>query len=291
MGRRGWLNLALLLLVAALAAVAYFQPGEETEQAIQLTPLDPAAVQSITLERPAAETIVLQGRDGRWRMTEPVAVAANTFQVRRLLASLTQHSLQRYPAAGLDLAKYGLQPPRAKLTADGVELSFGRVNPLNSRLYVRVDDVMHMVAQNDISFLTGEWLEFVSTALLPDEPLTRLALPGLGTIAKDESGWRHEGPGAPQSADQIQALVDAWQHARALRVRPLRAADTSEQVVVQLVSGATLSFAVQHDADALVLQRRDLGLEYVFDVAQTRRLLAWPPLAGDDEPPPENEGV
>ncbi|ALP51720.1 hypothetical protein Tel_00390 [Candidatus Tenderia electrophaga] len=290
MGKRGWLNLALLLAVAVLAAVVYWQPGKQSEPASPLTPLDPTAVQRMTIERPAAETIVLQRQDKQWRMIEPLAVAANSFQVRRVLEPLTQQSLQRYPAAGLELTKYGLRPPRAKLTADGVELSFGKVNPLNSRLYVRVDDVMHMVAQNDISFLTAPWLEFVSTAPLPDAPLAGLTLPGLGTITKDQAGWRYEGPSAPQSADQLQALVDNWRHLRALRVRPLQAADISQQVEVRLASGATLQFALQSDADALVLQRRDLGLEYVFDGDQSQRLLAWPPLHGADGSLPANEG-
>lgn len=291
MGRRGWLNLVLLLAVAALAAVVYFQPGKDAGQALALTALDPAAVHSITLERAAAETIVLKRREGQWHMHEPVAVAADRFQVRRVLAPLTQRSLQRYPAEGLALEKYGLRPPRARLVVDDVELSFGKTNPLNSRLYVMVDDVVHMVAQSDIASLTAPWVEFVATALLPAEPLTRLVLPDLGTITKGEAGWRYDGPDAPQSADQLQALVDNWRHARAVRVRPLQAAAISAQVMVQLASGATLQFALQHDAEALVLQRRDLGIEYVFDAAQVQRLLAWPPLVDEDRPPTENEGV
>lgn len=288
MGRRGWLNLVLLLVVIALAALVYVEPGKETGQLVTLTSVDTAAVQRITLERPAAETVVLQRQDGVWRMAEPVAVAARTFQVERLLEMLAQESQQQYPAQGLDLSKYGLQPPRARLVVDGVELAFGKINPLNSRLYVVADDVMHMVAQNDIALLTGGWSEFVSTALLPNEALVRLEVPGLGRIERGEDGWRYEGATAPDSADQMQALVDAWQHARALRVRPLQAADMSGEVVVQLVSGTDLRFALQSGDDALVLQRRDLGLEYVFDAAQVQRLLKWPPVVRMED---EIEGV
>jgi hypothetical protein len=278
MSKRGWLNLVLLVAVVGLGTLVYFNPGEQAQPVVRLTKLDPDAVQKATLTRPGMETVVLQrGKDG-WQLVQPVVVAARQPQVQQLLGLLQLRSLQRYPVPGLALNKYGLEPPRATLEADGVELAFGKLNPLNNHLYVKVGQMMHMVAYNDISLLTGSWTAFVSTAPLPDQTLTRLKVPGLGVIEQGEQGWHYTGDKAPASADQMQALADAWRHAEARQVRLLQEANATEQVVVQLSQGEKISLAMQHNKNELVLQRRDLGLEYVFDAPAAQRLLAWPSL-------------
>ena len=283
MGTRSWLNLVLLLVVLALAALVYFEPGKQPQETVLLTTLNPDTVQQIRIERPDKEPLVFQREGDGWRLLEPVAAAAKPFYVDQVLALLKQESLQRYPAQGLDLSKYGLQQPRARLIVDGVELSFGRINPLNSRLYVMVDDVMHMVAQNDISILTDDWTDYVSTALLPDNDLAMLEIPGLGKLEHGKDGWRFDGFMAPASEDQVQALVDAWRNAKALLVRPAVESGTAEKISVLLRSGTKIEFGVYKTEDALVLQRPELGIEYVFDASQSGRLLQWPALAGAED--------
>lgn len=273
MGKRSWLNLALLLFVALLATLVYFEPGKEQQQTVLLTMLDADAVQQISIER-AQDAIVLQQQAGQWMLQAPVVVPAKQFYVQKLLEMLSQQSVQRYPSEGLDLSKYGLQPPQARLVVGGVELAFGRINPLNSRLYVMVDNVIHMVAANDISLLGEPWHSYVSTALFSAEDgLQSLLVPGLGRIDRGAEGWLFDGAIVPDSADQLQALVDGWSHAQALQVRPMTDAVASEAVVVRLASGAEINFALITTEEELVLQRRELGLEYVFDAAQKKRLL------------------
>jgi len=278
MSKRGWLNLVLLVAVVGLGTLVYFNPGKQVEPVVHLTDLDPDAVQKLTLKRPGMETVVLQRQKHGWQLLQPVVVAARLPQVQQLLDLLEERSLQRYPAPGLALNKYGLEPPRATLETDGVELAFGKLNPLNNNLYVKVGGMMHMVAYNDISLLTGTWTAFVSTAPLPDQALTRLEVPGLGVIKQGEQGWHYTGDKAPASADQMQALADAWRHAEAGQVRPLQQANTTKQVVVELSQGEKISLGVQRNKGELVLQRQDLGLEYVFGARAAQRLLAWPPL-------------
>lgn len=282
MGRRAWLNLVLLVVVVALAALAYLQPGREPEAPPRLTELNSAEVQRVTLRRAEGARLVLQRRDRDWYLAEPVEVAARGFQVTRLLDMLNLESLQRFPVVASELPKYGLQSPRARLKADGVELAFGGLNPLNGRRYVRVDDMIHMVAQDDSALLTSDWWAFVATAPLPDEPLQRLALPGLGVIERAADGWHYTGERPPASADQLQALVDAWRHAQALQVRPLDSGDSAGVVEIDLASGIEMRLALRRGEGEVVLQRRDLGLEYVFDAAQGQRLFEWPEVAGGE---------
>ena len=273
MGKRSWFNFALLLFVALLAALVYFEPGKEQQQGILLTALDAEAVRQISVER-AQDSIVLQKQAGHWLLQAPVVVPAKLIYVQQLLEMLSQQSVQRYPAEGLDLSKYGLQPPQARLVVDGVELAFGRINPLNSRLYVMVDNVIHMVAANDISLLGEPWHNYVSTALFNvNDELQSLLVPGLGRLDRGAEGWLFDGVIVPDSADQLQVLVDAWSHAQALQVRPMTDAAAPETVVVRLASGAAINFTLIAAEEELVLQRRELGLEYVFDATQKSRLL------------------
>ena len=281
MGKRSWLNLALLLFVALLATLVYFEPGKEQQQTILLTTLDAETVQQISVER-AQGSIVLQKQAGQWLLQAPVVVPAKLFYVQQLLEMLSQQSVQRYPAEGLDLNKYGLQPPQARLVVDGVELAFGRINPLNSRLYVMVDNVIHMVAANDISLLGEPWHSYVSNVLFSaEDELQSLQVPGLGRLDRGAEGWLFDGAIVPDSADQLQALVDAWLHAQALQVRPMSDSVAPETVVVKLTSGAQINFALRATEEGLVLQRRELGLEYVFDAVQKKRLLQLPQPTGE----------
>lgn len=282
MTTRSWLNLVLLLAVLLLAALLYFEPGKQPQQQVRLMSLNPAELQRLEIQRADGQSVHLQQRGGQWYLQAPVEVAAEPFMVEQILSFMAQPSLQRYPAEGLDLAKYGLQPARVKLIVDDVEVGFGRVNPLNSRLYVMVGDVMHMVMQNEISMLTKQWPDYVSTALLPpNESLQALELHGLGKLVHEAQGWRYEGDNAPQSTDQLQALVDAWGAVRAMQVRPLSVQVAADEMVLSFASGRVLRLLVLQAADELLLQRADLGIEYVFDLPQSQRLLQWSSLAGE----------
>jgi hypothetical protein len=54
--------------------------------------------------------------------------------------------------------------------------------------------------------------------------------------------------------------------------------EVTEKIVVGLVSGAEISFGLLNTEEGLLLQRPELGLEYVFDEPQSQRLLQWLPL-------------
>jgi len=281
MATRSWLNLVLLLAVLLLAALLYFEPGKQPQAQVRLLSVNPAVLRQLEIIRPEMESLRLQQRDGLWYLQSPVEIAADPFMVEQIISFLSQPSLQSYPATGLDLTKYGLQPAKAKLLVDGVEVSFGRVNPLSSHLYVMVADVMHMVLQNEISMLLKDWPGYVSTAPLPNVALVSFELPGLGRLVHESQGWRYEGDKVPQSADRVQMLVDGWGAARALRVRALTEVVATEEIIFEFASGKVMRLSVSKTADELLLQRADLGIEYVFDVSQSQRLLQWSSLAGE----------
>ncbi len=287
MGSRAWLNLVLLVAVLGLAIWVYFSSQAPTEAELQrLTGLTPEAVEHLELIRGAEVLRFAQTADEVWQMQSPVAVAANPVLITRMLAAFGLQSQQHYALLESELKKYGLDRPVVELAAAGHNLAFGRLNPLNSLRYVRVGDQVHMVAENDIAFLQQDWTAYVAPALLPaNAQIERLTIEGLGTLQASAAGWQYTGDYAPQSADQMQALVDLWQAAQGLEIRAL--SESALAVLggihadVELAAAEPLRFVLVKQAEQWLVVRPALGLAY--QVTGAERMLEWPSLDGELE--------
>lgn len=269
------LNLVLVLAVLALAALLYFQPGLKEEAAPLLTGLDPAQVKELRLSNGQGE-LLLRREGAEWRLQQPLAIAANTFRVEQLLRWLSYPSVQSYDAAGLDLARFGLEQPEALLAADGVELRFGALDPLNQRRYLLLDGKIHLVAESGLTAPAAPWNYFVSAAVVPPGGrIKEIAIPALGELIQGEAGWRYSGRMPPPSADLMQQLVDGWSSAQALSVEPAAAAVAHEQVVITFADARPPLRLMLRRGDDLVLAPEGLGIEYHMG-EQGARLLQWP---------------
>jgi hypothetical protein len=83
--------------------------------------------------------------DGHWQMREPNAETANDDAVARLASIVRAPVRYRRPAAGLDTAKLGLDPPVATLEVDGTLLKFGTTDAIRNDRYVEVGDTVALV--------------------------------------------------------------------------------------------------------------------------------------------------
>src|SRR5688572_15266105 len=100
MRKKLWLNVALAVAVVALALLAWLKP-QKSEPELRLSRLAAADVNRIAIELAGAPPITLErARDG-WRMTAPINVRADDFQVQRLLALVDATAGERFAAAGL----------------------------------------------------------------------------------------------------------------------------------------------------------------------------------------------
>lgn len=288
MSTRNWLNLALLGGVALLLLVVVYQPGLHKAQPLpRITALVPAHITHLRIERDGAAPIALERKAQDWIMTAPVRMPANAFRVETVLQLAQAESHARLDAATLRLAEFQLDPPRARLWLDDVELAFGAAEPLSGRRYVRVGDSVHLISDTVYFDLIGEFTAFADSALLaPDSRLTQLDLPAMRLVRLHEGGWmqapnRAQVPPEPEvSMDMINALLDAWRHARAIQVRPYAApADRSvvlDNVIFIHLEGAEqpLRFDIVSRAPELVLARADLGVEYHLPAASARKLFS-----------------
>lgn len=222
MRSRLWLNLGLLALVAVLVAIVIFEPGKTPEPKPQpLTTLDPEAVTHLKLVRGEKDVIELEKRQGRWWLTRPWNLPAKDFRVQGVLRLLDTDSRSRHDLAGLDLAKFGLDKPRASVTFDGeLTIDFGGTEPLSQQRYVRIGEDLHTIVDTYYYQIAATPESFVDTALLPPgaNPV-RLVLPGL-TLTLQDGKWQREPARPDLSADASLDLVNAWRTTEAFDVRP-----------------------------------------------------------------------
>ncbi len=278
---RGALNVLLLLLALALGAVAYLRPGhrgpaEGGGEHPPLTPLRAAALHHLAVYKDGKLQVELERRGGRWRLLRPVAAAADGFRAEQLARLAEAPSLARFPAAGKDLSRYGLDHPALEVALDGLRLQFGGTTPVGARRYVRLGEVIHLVEDSYYYDAAAEPLAFVDKALVPEgASLRALRLPGLALRRTPQGGWRLEPPRQGVGSDQLQALVQAWRDARAWSVRRpqgRRPAHPAE-VRLELADGRSLRYLITARKPDLVLVRPDLGLAYHLDASQAAELL------------------
>ncbi|MFU8837273.1 MAG: DUF4340 domain-containing protein [Thiohalomonadaceae bacterium] len=275
LGRRHLVNLLLLAVVLGLVGlVLWEQRAQQAPSVPQLLQIEPAAIQQLRIERTGQAALVLQRLDAeRWQLQSPLAIDANGFRIQALLRVSELRSLGSFPVSGAELAVYGLDQPSLRLIINGqLELVFGGQTTLDYRRYVRLGEQIHIVPDTLYYHLIGDWHGFVSQRLLPEQArIEALQLPGL-SLQRSAEGWQLEPAGALRSADQIQTLLDAWQHPGVVQVRAY-AGGAGETIRIALAGMPTLEFLLLEDQGEYALARPELGIQYQLSEASAAQLL------------------
>lgn len=285
MNKRNLLNLSLLLLVLGLALLAWLEPGkQDTPPPPKLTPLDPAAVERIRIER-SNDAVEMLRRDGRWQLTTPIATAANGTRTDAIVGIAALDSLSQQPISGLDLATYGLAAPKTRLWLNDTNIDFGTTTPLDHRRYVRVGDTLHLIPDLRYYQLIGHWSGYVSLHLLEEgTQLDRIELPQL-VLVNDNGSWVPEPRPEHWSADTATALAQRWQNVQAMEVREHKEAATGTEVRLHMRGQEQpLRFVIAARDPELVLVRPDLGLAYHLVASQAQELLELSAPQQEQEP-------
>ena len=271
------LNLALVVAVAILAALGYFQPGIKLPGAkVGLINQKAADIRAIRIELPGRKPTEMVRGDRGWQLTSPLKMPADPNLVRTLLNYLDVESEARFPAAGTDLAKYGLDKPKAKLWLDGSEYDFGGLQPVDNLQYVLAGGTIHLVNGALFYRIARDAYGWMDKGLLPaGAHITALQLPHT-TLTLDKKGeWQIAPADASVSGDDIQRLIAAWEEDLAISVAPMGKGQEEGEVSISLANSAEpLRFAILKDPDFLVLARPDLGLQYEVDSSQRDTLLS-----------------
>ena len=274
MKTRWLLNLALALLVAALAVFAWYRTQVQPPDArARLTDLAPAEVTQIHIDKPKQETLTLTRTDAGWRLQSPYKARANAFAVDNLLRLLSAPVENTLPAT--EPARYGLAPPAVSVRFNEWRLEFGAMHPMQNWHYVRADDQIHLIGSRYYAAAVAPIDNYLDTKLLEDgrQP-TRFEFPTFRLVRAGDA-WQRLPEDPNLSNDRINAFVEEWRQARALNVRRYSGRPVREQIRLGLGvdGGDTLTLGVLAREPELVLYRADEGLEYHFPQSTGRRLL------------------
>lgn len=276
-----WLNIALLLGVAVIGAVVYFQePDAPADHA--LSALTPAGVVSVRIERRGADAVVLERKKDAWFLVQPFAARADEFMIQRMLAILRARTRHRYPAS--DLARFDLDQPRVRLTIDGQRFEFGLVNELSQEQYVLTGDAVFAIpARYGLALPARPEALADRRFFAPGESPVRIAPPGF-TVTRTEGRWEVNPALHGVSEDEAASWVDQWRLASALRIGPYQEGETKESVEIELSNGATLAVGILSRKPELILLRPDQRLQYYFAQEFGARLLSPPGTASKQRP-------
>lgn len=275
MKSRLWLNLALVVVIAVLAALVYFKPGiKKPAPPATLTHLRAADITSIRLSRAHTPTVELVRDGASWRMTAPLNIQADQYLVKSLLDDINESVKNSFPAKQADLGKYGLDPPPIRLWLNRTEFDFGATEPINDYRYVKTGDSIRLTPDLLYFRLIHSPMWWVSKRLVPkDAHIIGLQLPHATLTLKNDK-WQLAPANPALSADAIQNLVTAWSMAQAISVDKLGPGKPEGEVAIELAHVTKpLRFAILKEPGFLVLARPNLGIQYELDSGQRDALL------------------
>lgn len=278
MTSRTALNLGLLVAVAGLAWLVLRPSPESAGPGVAVGTVSPRAVTQIRIERAGEPDIALRLQDGRWRLDTPIAAPADGFRVQALLGLLEARSATSFPVAGIDLRQYELSPPLANLHFNASSLAVGAREPVKGRRYLLdpVSDQVHLIEDGWFSQIFGDAPGWVDPRPLPEGSTPVAILLPAVRWRLEQGSWRREPPAPSVSADTGVALADAWRRARALSVATLDPQmPWAGEVSIGLAGrDEALRLRVAVSANAVLLGRADLGVQYRFLKRQGKVLLA-----------------
>lgn len=274
--RRTQLNLALAALAAGLGVAVYFSQEKE-EKGPPLTSLKAAAIDTIALEHPGAETIKLERKDGGWKLVAPVSAEVDGFEINSVLGVAELETKQTLDAAQVKLSELSLDPSQYEVLLNDRRIAFGGVEPLNYRRYVKAGDKVYLVDDPPGAALDKDWADLVAKQLVPqDGELLKIELPGL-TLAKGDDGkWSATPADAKATPEAVQKVVDGWKNARSMWNEQADAKVPAGDAVTLTLKDRTIKLVVAERDPQFKLYSPDARIRYVLSKALQDELLKLP---------------
>lgn len=246
--RLGW-NLLLLLLVAALAGVAWWQAHRPGAVQPSLVGLSRAEVQQVIItqqpDTPQQSVLHLQREGEQWRMTAPRQLATNPAKISQLFTLLDETVSASYPVEGKDLAQYGLQPAALKVQFNDSTLLLGAENPVSQQRYFLRDGQLMLASEAVYALLTSDVLNWAANRLIPAERQVKAV-------------------NAPEGLS-VKRDLEYWQSLSALRVEDWDGKDAGKgTITLTLDDNSQVALVVLSLGEEWVVGNTALKLRYVL---------------------------
>ncbi len=274
MKSRWIMNLVLLLLVGGIATFLYLRPKPVDQSATTYTvsTLDPRSFSHVTVSQPGKAPLLLEKRQDRWFITQPVQGRADLATVGRVLSIVGATTKEKFPAN--DLARFGLDNPSLKVMLDNEEFSFGMYHPVTGEQFVAYKDAVYVLPTVYSEGATTQPLEFFDKRLLDDEEQQIVGFdfskleqwePTSLTLDMQKDGkWKVAPEKGKYSQDEINEwYANNWQNVTAKSVEPYKSdRQPHPYVILKLKNGKTLRIDKIQESPELLLAREDLQLLY-----------------------------
>jgi Domain of unknown function (DUF4340) len=256
MHARLWLNVVLLLAVAALGSWLLLgePPAPPLPPPVAISAIDPTTVNRIHLGRPGNLDLLLQRSGTEWQIVSPVQARVNPFRVNSLLSLLQTYSISTFNA---DPGAVGLTDNNSVVTLefDEAVFRFGDTNPLDQSRYLLHRNTIHLIEDTLYQQLLQDAGFFVDKRLLSDvEQLVSVTLSDPALSITDP------------------ALLIRWQHLEAERVSLADATLSGAELLLETTTGEKIPFRVHMSPTEVQLLRPDTGLVYHLPAAQSADL-------------------
>ena len=275
MSKGNILNLFLLIAVAGLASLIFYTEEKSTELGL-LTRINPDSVTSIKIQHNNKQASFFRQNDNRWKITQPVTIAANDFRINSILRLLAAPVHKRYRAAEIDMEKIGLLRPDTVIKFDDIEISFGITNPATSLRFVGIGNAVSTIEDVYFPLLSSHFSSLVSLNLLPADTQPFSSIEKLillnQTISKDERQfWQSN---IDITADNINKTLEHWQHDQAFGVHQyLKRKQLGEVFIYRNNPDEIITYQITDTEPWLILARPEIGLEYHLDAEAYKTLI------------------
>lgn len=293
MNPRTLLNIGLLVLLVGLALLVMFEPGIEPPPVpTTLTATSQDDITHIRIDREQLAPLQLDRQQDGWQVLSDQPIPANEFQVLSLLELVGTETKRSYSLDQLDLGKLALDPASAKVTFNNeLTIEFGTTEPLDGYRYVRVDDTVHLITDRYQHLIEADITTFIDHRLLREgSRITRLQLPQMTLAYSDDTHWSLTPEDPDVSADAIQELIDAWQHASAIWVRKYETGSPEAQVQIKLEGTEdAIEFEIMARQPELVLARPNWNIQYHLTGESIDKLFNFTKPNTEDDPQPDKD--
>ncbi|PHS32168.1 MAG: hypothetical protein COA95_04540 [Methylophaga sp.] len=280
-------NILLIIVILGLYWFLNQETSIPTQPTLSITSHDD--ISQITIARNGLDTISIHKNSSGWQLVQPLNAPANNTRMKLLLSILnTPIYAQLSHADNATRSQLGFNDTSTVLTLNNDRFQFGNIESISKRRYVLHNDVIHLIDDNVAPLLNANAASFIDNKLIPlNKQISKLIITKSNTdnslstndiiIEQKQGRWISNGN---LSADQLSLLIEAWQHAYALQVIPLKTAKlplTEPHKIIIWLNDASIELELQTNVRTLYLNNQQQQLSYQFPVELLSQLAPTEP--------------
>ena len=280
-------NILLIIVILGLYWFLNQETSIPTQPTLSITSHDD--ISQITIARNGLDTISIHKNSSGWQLVQPLNAPANNTRIKLLLSILnTPIYAQLSHADNATRSQLGFSDTSTLLTLNNDRFQFGNIESISKRRYVLHNDVIHLIDDNVAPLLNANAASFIDNKLTPlNKQISKLIITKSNTdnslstndiiIEQKQGRWISNGN---LSADQLSLLIEAWQHAYALQVIPLKTAKlplTEPHKIIIWLNDASIELELQTNVRTLYLNNQQQQLSYQFPVELLSQLVPTEP--------------